>query len=478
MRVAITGGTGLVGGHIAEALSAAGHQVVLIARGVDQRPWAREVLALPHVSHVRTGIDDEEALANAFQGCEAVAHCAGINREIGSQTYQAIHVTGTINVVRAAEKAGVKRLALVSFLRARPACGSPYHESKWAAEEIVRKANLEWTIVKPGMMFGPGDHMLDHLSRAIRTFPFYVGVGQRRVRPLAVEDAARVLTAALVDGRLSRKTIPLLGPTELDFDDIARLVARVIGKRRLFIRAPIALHYVLARVAEATMTVPLISTAQVRILEEELIEPALAPDRVPDDLVPLTAFDEKSIRAGLPGPEGFRLSDLRLFATVHCNRRQLLTMCGEGTTIIKRDCKDVLEFVLDVNQYRRADLKVGRVHWIRRDGNTGLVRHGGRFMGLPAPPATLSFKLTPYSRLDFRGEEMPWPLRGFDGFFTCDPTPEGTRVTHRECFLLGPIIGPAIKALLGGWLASDTAAEVERIKGILEGSSNAAGGGP
>ncbi len=478
MRIAITGGTGLVGGHLAVALSAAAHQVVLIARGVDQRPWSREVLGLPHVSHVRTGIDDEEALAHAFQGCEAVAHCAGINREIGSQTYQAVHVAGTINVVRAAEKAGVKRLALVSFLRARPDCGSPYHESKWAAEEIVRKSNVEWTIVKPGMMFGRGDHMLDHLSRAIRTFPFYVGVGQRRVRPLAVEDAARVLTAALVNGRLSRKTIPLLGPTELGFDNIARLVARVIGKRRLFIRAPIALHYVLARVAEATMTVPLISIAQVRILEEELIEPALAPDWMPDELVPMTAFDEKSIRAGLPRPEGFRLSDLRLFATVHRDSKQLLTMCGEGTTIIKRDCKDVLEFVLDVNQYRRADLKVGRVHWIRRDGNTGLVRHGGRFMRLPAPPATLSFKLTPYSRLDFRGEEMPWPLRGFDGSFTCDATPEGTRVTHRECFLLGPIMGPTIKALLGGWLAGDTAAEVERMKRILEGSTNLASGGP
>jgi nucleoside-diphosphate-sugar epimerase len=75
---------------------------------------------------------------SAFEGCDAVAHCAGINRQIGSQSYEAMHVSGTANVVRAAEATGVRRLAFVGFLRARPGCGSPYHETKWAAEELVR----------------------------------------------------------------------------------------------------------------------------------------------------------------------------------------------------------------------------------------------------------------------------------------------------------------------------------------------------
>ncbi len=106
--------------------------------------------------------------------------------------------------------------------------------------------------------------------------------------------------------------------------------------------------------------------------------------------------------------------------------------------------------MLDVDRYRRADLKIGRVHWMRRDGNTGLVRHGGRLVGLPAPAVTLSFELTPYSRLDFRGEEMLWPLRGFDGF------------------LLGPLVGPGFRLLFGRWLSRDTPAEVLRMKRILE----------
>lgn len=312
MRIAITGGTGFVGGHLAAALSRSGHDVVLTARGVDTRPWAQEVRALPNVSVFRTGLDDAARLAEAFAGCDAVAHCAGINREIGAATYQAVHVDGTRNAVTAADAAGANRFVIVSFVRARPETGSPYHDSKWEAEEIVRSSALDWTVLKPGMMYGRGDHMLDHLSKALLTFPVYVGIGKKRVRPLAIEDAVRVLEAALVGGRLSKETVALLGPEELTFDDVARRVARVLGKHRLFVRAPIAFHYLLALVSEATMSVPLVARAQVRILREELVEATRAPDPLPEDLAPRIRLDEDTIRRGLPDRlERFGRADLR-----------------------------------------------------------------------------------------------------------------------------------------------------------------------
>ena len=314
MKIAITGGTGLVGGHLAISLAQQGHQTVVIARGVDRRPWAENVLGTKGVRPVTAGLVDEEALRRAFAGCDAVAHCAGINRELGSQTYDAVHVDGTRHVVHAAERAGVGRIALLSFLRARPNCGSAYHETKWAAEEIVRASTLEWSVLKPGMIFGRGDHMLDHLTRALCTFPMFVSMGRRRIRPLAVGDIVDILTASLIDGRLAQKTIPVTGPTELKFDDAVRLVGKVIGKRPILVRLPIALIYGVAWFAERLMTVPLIAAAQVRILDEEVVDAVLAPDPLPDELLPPTTFDVTRVRAAVPACTPFGLADLRLFA--------------------------------------------------------------------------------------------------------------------------------------------------------------------
>jgi uncharacterized protein YbjT (DUF2867 family) len=311
-RVAITGASGFVGSHTARALLANGDDVVLIARS----PNPVAIPSSAQTTWVAADIGDEAALTRALAGCDAVIHCAGINLERGSQTYAAVHVRGTAAVVRAAQAAGVPRIALVSFLRARPACGSAYHESKWAAEELVRSSGLAYTIVKAGVVYGDGDHLLDHLSKSVSSFPVFllVGFGTRRtLRPLAVADVARILVASTHDARLDRVTMPVLGPEELTLAQVVTRVANEIGRSPRCLPAPIAIHRVLAWAAERVMVVPLVSTAQVRILAEGVVEPVLAPDRLPDDLTPSTPFSPSCIRDGLPAKRRFTLRDLRAF---------------------------------------------------------------------------------------------------------------------------------------------------------------------
>jgi len=315
MKIAITGGTGFLGRNIARALAGDGHEVVLIARGRDHTdPAIREI---PGAHFFPIGLDDPERLAQAFAGCEAVAHCAGINRELGSQTYRSVHIEGTRNVTGAARRSGVRKVILISFLRARPGCGSGYHESKWAAEEIVRASGLDYTVFKCGVIYGKGDHMLDHLSHAFHTFPLFAFVGftDKPIRPNAVGDVARIVKAALVDGVLPRQTVAVVGPEQLTLRDAVRRVARVVGRRPLMFPMPVWFHYMLGWFVEKIMTVPLVSVAQVQMLTEGLAEPLPPCDALPPDLAPRTPFTEDQIRKGLPPPGPFRLRDFRFGAS-------------------------------------------------------------------------------------------------------------------------------------------------------------------
>lgn len=297
MKIAITGGTGFVGRHLAERYPA--DEVVIISRrtGVD--------------------VDDVDALSDAFAGCEVVVHCAGINREIGSQTYQRVHVDGTAAVVEAGQRSGVRKIILLSFLRARPNCGSAYHESKWAAEELVRASGLDFTILKAGMIYGRGDHLTDHLSHTVYTLPLFATVGLREkpIRPIPISDLVDILVAA-AGGRMAGETVSVTGAEELMLSDAVRRVARVVGRRVWVVPGPVWALYLLAQVAEWTMKVPLVAKAQVRMLAEGVSEAWPPTTDVPADIAPQLLFSDELIRSVLPAAGPFGLADLRISRSV------------------------------------------------------------------------------------------------------------------------------------------------------------------
>ncbi len=118
-------------------------------------------------------------------------------------------------------------------------------ESKWEAEEIVRRSGIEYTIFKAGVIYGRGDHMLDHLSHALHTFRIFglVGFKDQPVRPLAVEDLVKVALSVFDEQSLKNKTVASTGPEKMTLRDIVSRVAAVIGRKPIMIRLPLWSHY-------------------------------------------------------------------------------------------------------------------------------------------------------------------------------------------------------------------------------------------
>jgi len=126
-----------------------------------------------------------------------------------------------------------------------------------------------------------------------------VGIRERALRPVAVEDTVRVLRAALLDGRLAGRTVAVTGPEELTLGEVVRRIARALGRRVAVFPLPVRAHYALAWLERFPWT-PLVSVAQVHMLAEGLAEPAPPCDTLPRDLAPHTRFTEQQIRQGLP----------------------------------------------------------------------------------------------------------------------------------------------------------------------------------
>jgi NADH dehydrogenase len=299
MNIAITGGTGFIGRHLARDLVGRGHEVIVIARG----QYTRNTQPVEGASFFTLDINDTDRLAQAFEGCAAVVHCAGTSVEDSKQTFHRLHVEGTRSAVAAAEQARLKKFVLVSYLSVRPNVKSEYHTTKWQGEEIVRASKLNFTILKAGLVYGQGDHLLNNLSNLFRKMPVFAAVGLREktVRLVAVEDLVEVIRAAVEEDRFARQTVAVLGPEEFPFSQAARRIAKAMGKPFLLVLPfPVFFHRILAFFSERFMPRPLITKSQVQMLADGISQPSLESVPLPDELKPRTLFTEEQIRKGLP----------------------------------------------------------------------------------------------------------------------------------------------------------------------------------
>lgn len=238
--ILVTGGTGFIGKALIRNLVEAGYQVRTLIRPSRRSPNLPK--GVP-VEVAVTSLMDERGLRAAMVGVDHVYHLASAEWEGARASLMDVDIRGTQMVTQAAADAGVKRLFYVSHLGADRASAYPVLKAKAIAEEYIRRSELDYTIFRSAIVYGPNDGFTSGLARLLHFLPFIFllpGDGMTLLQPLWVEDLVTCLVWSLDFPHTRSQTYNIGGPEYLSFKSIVETVSEAIGIKRtlLSLRPP------------------------------------------------------------------------------------------------------------------------------------------------------------------------------------------------------------------------------------------------
>jgi uncharacterized protein YbjT (DUF2867 family) len=278
--ILLTGATGFVGTHLLPALLDARHEVVALVRSHTSGRELHERLEPAKRERVRVRIADvtrRDALDAVMAGVDAVVHLVAIARDWnGGRDLRRVNTEGTRNVVEAAERIGVRRFIHLGAMGITDDPRFHYASSKARAEALVQQSALDWTVLKPSLMWGVGDGffrliaLLARLSPGVMPVP---GNGMSRFQPIWVGDTARIVTLCLEQPETTHRSFELGGPAYWTYSEITREVLAALGKQRLVVPVPVPLISLVAGVSELAHLPFPVATDQLRQLKLDNIGP-------------------------------------------------------------------------------------------------------------------------------------------------------------------------------------------------------------
>jgi nucleoside-diphosphate-sugar epimerase len=278
--VFVTGASGFVGSYTVPELIAGGHRVLALVRSdaAGRRVLERLPAASRPAVELRPGdVTDRPSLGPALAGADAVVHLVAIPRDRGDgRELERVNVGGTRNVLEAAQAAGVRRYIHQGALGVVDDPRLHFAGSKARAEAAVRASSLDWTILKPSLLWGERDGFFNVVAGLVRSAPGLVpvpGDGRARFQPLAATDAALAVRLSVERQAAVGATYELGGPRYWTYRQITREVLRGMGRRRLIVPVPVVLISLVARFAE-TLGLPFpVASDQLRQLGIDNIGP-------------------------------------------------------------------------------------------------------------------------------------------------------------------------------------------------------------
>lgn len=249
MRILVLGAAGFIGRHVLADLLSAGHEVVGVARSTGSL-----AVAFPESRFIQCDLAKAtrpDDWAAHLVGVDVIVNAAGLLR---GRDLDVVHVATPRALYEAAEQASVKRVVLISAISARADVATDYAQSKFAGEAVLRASALDWTILRPSLVYGDGSYGGTSLMRGMAGLPLITplaGDGAFAFTPIHVRDVARAVRIAAEDLSLSRQTLEPVGPDTLSLREIlTRYRAWLTFGKARFLQLPLPLMRLLGRIGD------------------------------------------------------------------------------------------------------------------------------------------------------------------------------------------------------------------------------------
>lgn len=255
-KILILGGSGFIGRHLCEKLARLPCRVTVPTR---RRLNAQHLWMLPRIEVFEADVHDEAALARLVAGHDAVVNLVAILH--GNQAaFDKVHVELPAKLARACAATGVRRVVHVSALGADADGPSLYQRSKARGEQALRAAGLDLTVLRPSVVFGPEDRLLNLFADLQRRLPVLpLAHAGARFQPVWVEDVAAAIGRCLHERGTIASTYEACGPQVLTLKELVRMAGRCIGRERPVLAVPDALGRLQALLLELLPGEPLMS---------------------------------------------------------------------------------------------------------------------------------------------------------------------------------------------------------------------------
>ena len=280
--VTVFGGSGFIGAQVVRALAKRGLRVRVAVRQPHLAHTMRLLGDVGQVEVVQANVRNQASVARALSGAQACVNLVGILYETGRQKFGAVHAMAAKTLADAAKHEGVGQFVQMSALGADPRSSSKYARSKADGEAAVRAAFPDAVILRPSIVFGPGDDFFNRFAQMAVFSPFMplIGGGGTRFQPVFVGDVARAVALAVTDPSAKGMTYELGGPGVFSFCQVLEHVLSVTGRRRFFVSLPFPAAAMIGKVcmlAAMTPIAPPLTDDQVELLKSDNVVSGALP---------------------------------------------------------------------------------------------------------------------------------------------------------------------------------------------------------